>query len=274
MQSNLKVEDVLVALNECNEPKNSNERLLEINKLRNSFNAQTCQIKLFDDSDEFLLRFLRSQRFDQDKALTFLNNYHTYFKNWPELFEKVKNPELIKYAFEAGCFIPLNGRALDGSIVAIDRPGRLENIDFIDYVAAVIISLNALLNEENNQIHGITWILDKKYLTFQLLQQLNPDVAKKFIDLFEGALPIKVRSINFVNDSKYFYAIFLIASLFISNRNRSLLTFHSINFASLQKLVDESVLPPEYGGKGPSIAVAAKRWKDLIFADASNSFNT
>ena len=91
------------ALNRLNEPSNYDDRQLEIEKLRNLYATKGCGIKLLDDSDEFLLKFLRARLFKEDKALELLNNYHTYFKNWPEVFEKVKNPQSIKHVFEAGC---------------------------------------------------------------------------------------------------------------------------------------------------------------------------
>ena len=261
------MEKVREELNRLNEPSNYDDRQLEIEKLRNLYATKGCGIKLLDDSDEFLLKFLRARLFKEDKALELLNNYHTYFKNWPEVLEKVKNPQSIKHVFEAGCFIALNGKAVDGSAVCIDRPGKLINNNVIDHIAAMVISLEVLLKEESNQIYGITMVLDRNYLTYQLIHQVNPSVARQGIDVLQNVLPLRIRSMNFINESKFFQAIFLTLNLFINKSLKDLIIHHGKNFDSLYKVVEASVLPPEYKGTGPGIDNVAESWKKKIFGE-------
>ena len=261
------MENVREALNRLNEPSNYDDRQLEIEKLRNLYATKGCGIKLLDDSDDFLLKFLRARLFKEDKALELLNNYHTCFKNWPEVFEKVKNPQSIKHVFEAGCFIALNGKAVDGSAVCIGRPGKLININMIDYIAATVITLEVLLKEESNQIYGITIVLDRNYLTFQFIHQVNPSVVRQVIDLLQNVLPLRIRSMNFINESKFFQAMFLTVSLFINKSLKDLIIHHGKNFNSLYKVVEASVLPPDYEGTGPGIDNVAESWKKKIFGD-------
>ena len=253
-----------------NEPDNYEELQVEINKLRNSYIAQGSSINLINNSDEFLLRFLRSQRFNQDKALTTLNRYHTYFKNWPELVEKVENPLLVKHVFESGCFVVLNGKAIDGSAIYINRPGKLKNFLLSDFVAAMIISFEALLREESNQIYGVTGIMDRNYYTFNVLQQLRPFYAKMYVSLFQGTFPIIFKTINYVNESKLFHAFYALANIFLKSTTKNQIAFHGTDFSTLYEKIDPSVLPPDYGGTGPSMDAAAERWKSIIFVDCNN----
>ena len=265
MNTHLTAEDVKIAVNELNEPSKHGERIQEIYKIRNLYKTQGCGIKLIDDSDEFLLRFLRARRFYQNEALKLLNNYHLYMNNWPELKEKIENPHLVKHVFEAGCFIALESRAIDGSVVCIGRPGKLDNFVFSDYVAAVILSINVLLKEETNQIHGITFLIDRKYLTLSFMQLMRPYFVKKFIDLYQKVLPIRIRSINLLNESAFFHVLYAMSNLFISDSSRQMLVFHGINLNSLHKYVKGDDLPPCYGGTGPNIDNIAKSWKNTVY---------
>ena len=267
MENFLNRENVHEAINKLNEPCNFDDRQREIKKLRNLYNTKGCGIKLFDESDGFLLKFLRARLFKEDKALKLLNGYHTYFKNWPELFEKVKNPQSVKHVFEAGCFIALNGKAVDGSAVCISRPGKLIDINIIDYIAAIIISLEILLKEESNQIYGITLVFDRNYLTYGFVQQLNPSMVQQVIDLFQNVLPIRIKSMNFINDSKCFQAVFSILSLFINKSLKDLIILHEKNFNLFYKVVEASLLPPDYEGTGPDIDNVAERWKKTVFGE-------
>ena len=270
MDDSVRLEDVTVDLNELYEPNNDVKRLQEIYKLRNLYNTQGCGIKLYNESDGFLLRFLRAGNFDQNKALTLLNNYHVYFQHWPEVFEKMKNPHTVKHIFIAGSYVVLQGKAVDGSAVCISRPGKLENIAFSDYLAAVVITINVLLEDESNQIYGITLIIDKKYITPSSISILRPYFAKKLLDLYQKVLPIRVRSIHFVNDSNFFQSYYSKLSLFLTDSTKKIVTFDETNFTLLHKLVNVDVLPPCYGGTGPDIDSAVKSLKKIIYGDSDD----
>ena len=60
MENFLKPENIHINLNELNEPCNYDDRQREINKLRNLYDTKGCGIKLFEDSNNFLLKFLRA----------------------------------------------------------------------------------------------------------------------------------------------------------------------------------------------------------------------
>ena len=78
MEKHSTAKNIQEALTNLNEPQDNDQRLSEINKLRNSYNTKGCGMKLLDGSDEFLLRFFLFQTFYQEKSLTLLNNYHSY----------------------------------------------------------------------------------------------------------------------------------------------------------------------------------------------------
>ena len=261
-------EDLHKAVVELNEPENNDERLLKIDELRNAFNTQDSDLKLVDNSDEFLLRFLRARKFDHCKALKMLNNYHSQRNNWPDVFDKVNNPHFVKHVFEAGCFVVLSGKAVDGSAVCIGRPGKVENAQFTDFAAALTISMDQVLKEERNQIYGVTIIEDMGYLSYEMMQQVGPFVGRRFVNLVQDCLPIRVKSINIVNESKIFDIVFAIVRPFMKEKIKNRMTNHGTNFELLHKSVEPSVLPPKYGGSGDKLdGLVAENWMNIVYGD-------
>lgn len=72
--------------------------------------------------DAFLLRFLRARKFDYDRALQLLVNYHTCRRTWPEVFSNLK-PSAIKPVLESGFVTVLPHRDPQGRHVVCIRPG-------------------------------------------------------------------------------------------------------------------------------------------------------
>lgn len=264
----LNEEDLSKAVQELNEPENNNERLKRIDDLRNAYAGQNSKQKLQDNSDEFLLRFLRARKFDHNKALEMLKNYHCQQESWPEVFDKVKNPSLIEHVFDAGCLVLLNEKAVDGSAVFIGRPGKVENALFTDFAAAVTISMNQVLKEERNQIYGVTIVEDMSYLNFGMMQQVGPFVAKRFVNLLQGCLPIRVKRLNVVNESKIFDMMFAFIRPFMKEKMRNRIVNHGSNFDLLHQTIKPSALPPKYGGNGEDLdGVLSEMWKKAVFND-------
>lgn len=72
--------------------------------------------------DAFLLRFLRARKFDYDRALQLLVNYHTCRRSWPEVFNNLK-PSAIKPVLESGFVTVLPRLDPEGRHVVCIRPG-------------------------------------------------------------------------------------------------------------------------------------------------------
>ena len=265
----LEEEDLHKAVIELNEPENNEVRLQKIDELRNAFKNENNKLDLLDNSDEFLLRFLRARKFDHKKALRMLKNYHSQQKNWPDVYDKVKNPYLVKHVFDAGCFVVLTGKAIDGSAVCIGCPGKVENAQFTDFAAALTISIDQILKEERNQIYGVTIIEDMHYLNFELVQQVGPFVGRRFVNLLQDCLPIRIKGVNIVNESKLFNFVFAIVRPFIKDKTKKQIKSHGTKFELLHKSVEPSVLPPKYGGSGELDWFVAENWKNIIYSDSN-----
>lgn len=72
--------------------------------------------------DAFLLRFLRARKFDYDRALQLLLNYHAGRKAWPEVFQDLK-PSAVKHVLDLGFLTVLPRPDPNGRYILCLRPG-------------------------------------------------------------------------------------------------------------------------------------------------------
>lgn len=72
--------------------------------------------------DAFLLRFLRARKFDYDRALQLLINYHGCRRSWPEVFQNLK-PSALKEVLASGFLTVLPHTDPRGCHILCIRPG-------------------------------------------------------------------------------------------------------------------------------------------------------
>lgn len=90
--------------------------------------------------DAFLLRFLRARKFDYDRALQLLVNYHSCRRSWPEVFTNLK-PSAVKPVLESGFVTVLPHLDSEGRHVVCIRPGTNAELSFKLSVCATIFLL-------------------------------------------------------------------------------------------------------------------------------------
>ena len=72
--------------------------------------------------DAFLLRFLRARKFDYDRALQLLVNYHSCRRSWPEVFNNLR-PSALKEVLASGFLTVLPHTDPRGCHILCIRPG-------------------------------------------------------------------------------------------------------------------------------------------------------
>ena len=173
----------------------------------------------------------------------------------------------VKHVFDAGSFVALKQKAYDGSTICIGRPGKAKLQILIDYYAALIISINRLLDEEDVQINGITVIQDMRYMNYNVAKQFPP-IVRRVHALFENVLPIRLKSVNLVNQSIFVDILLALVRLAAKTKIQKRISLLGKNYAQLHKIIDPSILPSAYGGTGENDDErAAAWWKSVVFVD-------
>ncbi|XP_039256805.2 alpha-tocopherol transfer protein-like [Styela clava] len=251
----LSPETLKKAIDELNEPEDNTERLAAIDKLRARFQKENDGSELIRSDDAFLLRFLRVRKFNEDRALTTLVNYHKHRTEWKELYDLVDNPKDCERLMSAGPLLPLNdARAKDGTFVFVGRPGLgfVEGDDMFKFLAIILLSVEKQLEKEEFQIYGVTIIDDMSNMGLQTAMQLA-SYAKRFSSIMREAMPVRIKSFNFINEALVFDILWTVISTFMGEKLKNRLTVHGSNVKTLHDKVDPVHLPFFLGGSGPDL---------------------
>lgn len=96
-------------------------RLRDVQALRDMVRKE-CPTLSTSLDDAFLLRFLRARKFDYDRALQLLVNYHSCRRSWPEVFNNLK-PSALKDVLASGFLTVLPHTDPRGCHILCIRPG-------------------------------------------------------------------------------------------------------------------------------------------------------
>ena len=98
-------------------------RLRDVQALRDMVRKE-CPNLSTSLEDAFLLRFLRARKFDYDRALQLLVNYHSCRRSWPEVFNNLR-PSALKEVLASGFLTVLPHTDPRGCHVLCLRPGTV-----------------------------------------------------------------------------------------------------------------------------------------------------
>jgi len=116
---------------------------------------------------------------------------------------------------------------------------------------AHIITFEALLEEEEDQLRGFTYIFDCSGLSLSHLSIWSPAEVGRVFGICEKNLPMRHRDINLLMLPFPMWAVFEFCKTLLSDKIRKRFCTHSNMSRMQEKLRDSSMLPQEYGGSVP-----------------------
>jgi len=260
------------AHDELNEPLENERRLEIIDKLLNEYkNKFPDQILSSEEcSDSFLLMFLRAKKFDVEKAVETMNNFINRKKIFPEVFELVDHPTLLKNFLDTRFVTCLEGVAKNNSAILYLRPcfgvdePKLQNV-----FAGVFLSLNKVLEKEENQIHGLTMLEDIDFVKSGLIKQVGPVIAKKMAGMIQDTMPIRLKNICFVNESTLLDIVFNIMKPFLTQKTKDRIVLVGKEMKLLHDKIDSKYLPVAYGGLLNEEELNFDQWKQILLGKST-----
>ncbi|XP_052637145.1 clavesin-2 isoform X2 [Patagioenas fasciata] len=167
--------------------------------------------------DAFILRFLRARKFQHFEAFRLLAQYFEYRQQNLDMFKSFKATDPgIKQALKDG---------FPGGLANLDHYGRKILVLFaanwdqsrytlVDILRAILLSLEAMIEDPELQVNGFVLIIDWSNFTFKQASKLTPSMLRLAIEGLQ---------------------IFL----------------HGNNLNSLHQLIHPEILPSEFGGMLP-----------------------
>ncbi|XP_066576468.1 alpha-tocopherol transfer protein isoform X2 [Amia ocellicauda] len=210
-------------------PEDSNIIKLHLSKLRQRAEKEGDRRYPMDLSDTFLIKFLRARDFDEDLSLQLLINYHKWRNECPEISANL-HPSSVLGLLHNNYHGVLRSRDASGSRVLIYRIGQWEPKDYTAYEVfrVSLITSELIVQEIETQRNGLKAIFDLQGWRFAHALQINPSLAKKI----SAVLTIHMHGSTYAQ--------------------------------SLCQQFPESILPPEYGGTGPTVEEVCQEWTDFI----------
>jgi len=213
-------------------------------------------------SDDFLLRFLRMQKLNVNKAIAVMENYLGFRTNSSEWFDDldISNSDLNDL-ISSGYIFVLPGRDASGRRVIFSQARSLDGSRYTsaDVMRAHLITYEALLAGEECQINGVSYIFDEEGVNLSHVGMWTPADVTRAFKCSEKAIPLRHREVNFVNMPWSMYLIYQFAKNLLSHKLRSRLHTHS-NFEKVREFFPVEMLPSEYGGSVP-MADMIEDWK-------------
>ncbi|XP_023242951.1 alpha-tocopherol transfer protein-like isoform X2 [Centruroides sculpturatus] len=165
--------------------------------------------------DMFLLSFLRSRKFDKERAIKLLRNYYSTRKKYPDIFGEF-NPVATKKYLDTKIVSFLPHTDQDGRVVGLVQVPYWDpsNVHMKDVLKCLLMYQDAGLTGHLIQVNGLVVIWDAKTLSWRHVLQLTPST------------------------------IFCMTSLLFIH-------IHSSEIESLHKFIDSQFLPEEYKGDLP-----------------------
>ena len=133
-----------------------------------------------------------------------------------------------------------------------------------DVMRAHLLTFEALLEDEDVQVNGVTYVFDERDVNWSHISVWTPSEVSKAFSCCERALPLRHREIHFVHLPWTMSLVFQFAKSLLSHKLRERLRTHS-NFDKLAEHVPASILPAEVGGRVP-MSEMIDQWKAVLEA--------
>lgn len=125
--------------------------------------------------DRFLLRFLRSKKFDVRRSQAMYERYRRFFCDNPAVATGL-NPHAVRHVWDAGVLGGLRDRDRRGRSVMVAFPGRWDPAahSLEDVLRAMILQLEHMILSEETQVNGIVLVADFTNFSFYHVRCLKP----------------------------------------------------------------------------------------------------
>ncbi|KAF5300700.1 hypothetical protein FQA39_LY11062 [Lamprigera yunnana] len=213
--------------------------------------------------DIFLLRFLRVKKYSLHMTQQMILKYLNLRRCFSHMFNKLDylEPnvhELIStgYIFVSP-FKDKNGRRV---IITIPRKFDSNVYNSIDMTRAHLVIYETLMEDENNQILGVTHVGDIGDASASLITMWSINEFATLLTWGEQSFPMRHKEIHILNLATMYKYVYDFAASRVSPKIRERVKLHD-STEQLHKELDPMILPAEYGGIMP-ISEMVEAWKN------------
>ncbi|XP_051166125.1 clavesin-2 [Leptopilina boulardi] len=246
----LSIDSQVIARMELREDENTREQALE--KFREWIKKHP-QIKNCRTDAVFLLRFLRTKKFSLPLAEEMLERYLTMRQLYPDWFQNLDiNDSDIEAIIDSGYLVPLLERDEQGRKVILSCAGRFDPYKYTSAQMARTHSIvvEALMDEEENQVKGYTHLNDESGLTMGHISAWSLTDIRNMLRCIQNTTPMRHKETHLINIPTCATKVVEFVVSLLNEKLKSRIHIHK-TIDDLKKAVNPQILPKEYGGKIP-----------------------
>jgi len=213
----------------------------------------TQYIKNCRQDANFLLRFLRHKKFNVTLAKETLVQYLTMRQEHSKWFHNLSlSDPIVEDLINRGVVFALPQRDRNGRRVIFTIGGNIDpnRHKTEDVMRAIMVCLESLLEDEENQVLGFSYILDESGVSLSHISKLWRPSDLKLWSITEKGLPIRHRSMEFLRLPMLVGAVVNLAKSLMSHKLQKRIVVYK-DGQEFKKNVDMDILPKEYGGVTP-----------------------
>ncbi|XP_003739972.2 alpha-tocopherol transfer protein [Galendromus occidentalis] len=207
----------------------------------------------YEDDDEFLIRFLRTCKFNVDRSFRMVNNYYlNRASHSNKIMPKGKGPRDTEFYAKLQTLTVLKKKNHDGSTVVIFRKGGWEPSDgtavHADMLFLGLYLLEWLTRDPEVQVTGISFVYDCDGFGIRHLPYVDLAVFQFLTSCINNSYPMRVRAIHVMNVPMPFRFVLNLVTRLLSQKVRERFHVHTDREALLGH-IDPKILPLEYSKK-------------------------
>lgn len=206
--------------------------------------------------DAFLVRFLRSRKYNTQGAFENLKKYFKARKNHPEMFKDL-TPSMVP--FDAVCskhrlITVSRHRDTMGRIPVLVKAGawNTEVCTVNDFIRVVLVLFEHFLRWDDSLLRGTVIIADLKGLNLYHMTHYTPSLIRTAVGFVQDSMPVRVKGIYVINSPPIFDVFFGIAKTFLKTKLLKRVRLFGYDPQELHQLVPDDVIPEEHGGTNES----------------------
>ncbi|XP_078042924.1 clavesin-2 [Augochlora pura] len=253
-----------IAKDELREDKNTRDQALE--QIRNwiKMNPRIENSRL---DGQFLLRFLRSKKFNVPMAeeaieryLLLRQVYHPAFNNLDSTEPTMEELLTLGYLFAAP------GRDKKGRRLVIARPGVFDPHKYTnaDMCRIHALTYETLMEDEESQVRGFVHFADGAGVSFPHLTLFTPKEAVRIVKNGERTIPMRHKEVHAINTHASVKFALDFGLTLISDKIRKRVKIYTSLEDAVNQKMDTSLLPKEYGGTMPMKKMIELWRKELL----------
>ncbi|KAL7036532.1 hypothetical protein ACKWTF_008839 [Chironomus riparius] len=224
-----------------------------------------------DNIDDFLMYFLRMKKFNMDQTYESFEFAAKFVKSRPQFYE---NPGPHDYEFTSKPKSPVvfvKKRDSQGRRIYIYRIKHFESFKDVKFFRNVFLTPFFMSFVLETQINGIVIIVDFRDIDRSKSRKVSLETV------FDAGRVAKIagskmKQFNFIGMPGFFRPLFEIAKTFTSAKVISRINFLQ-NVGELEKVMDVSILPKEYGGSADDFLDFSEFEEGIKYVNQFNKFN-